>query len=202
MVEVEGVAYPLKQVFCETFGVGRHDVGTREAQRVLERLGFKVTRGEVTVRRRAPMEETRRRKALPPRFWDKQDALPPVVLRIPDIWLKWSYYERWEDIAGTGEHSEGIELPPPEPGVYEVYRSGTAAALYIGGTSHLRRRVRDGLVKGVLMHVAGQKMREKEDPAVLTVRWAVTERPAAAEEELLRRHVEEFGSLPEYTRHG
>jgi hypothetical protein len=201
MVEVEGAWYPVKQAFCETFGVERKDASTTDARRVLERLGLKVMRADVPIRKRAPGEEALRRRRPPLIRWDRQERLPPEVLSIPDIWIKWSFVESFDDIAGTGEHSEEIDLPPPEPGVYEVRCRGRYEPLYIGRTLNLRQRVRDALVKGIAVHVAGQRMRENEGPALLCVRWAVTDRPAAAEEELLRRHEKFWGHLPEYVGH-
>ena len=200
MVDIEGVSYPLTQVFCETFAVQRHLDSTRAACRVLERLGFTVTRRETGRRGRLPqMAGQAPRDSYiyhAPRH-GKQDHPQPEVLEIPPIVLRWSYSERWDDVAGTGEHATEFQLPT-DPGVYFVYRVGEPVLLYIGGTSNLRRRVTDALVRGKLMHIAGQKIREGEDVEGLRVAWAVTDRPAAAEEELHRKHLERCGRPPKY----
>jgi len=203
MVEVEGARYPVKQVFCETFGVGRRDVSTRDAARVLERLGFEVTKGAV-IARRFPKEGETRAGTWPPLVrWDRQDRLAQVeCLELPPIWLPWSCVEDWTDVIGTGEHSDEILLPPAKPGVYEVKVRGEAEPIYIGKTLNLRRRIMEALIEGSMLHTAGQKMRENENFADLSVRWAVTDRPAAAEEELWRRHVEFWGRPPKYSGGG
>jgi hypothetical protein len=51
-------------------------------------------------------------------------------------------------------------------------------------------------VKGKPPHSGGHRIRELEDMSQLVVRWAVTDRPSAAEEELHRAHRARFGCLP------
>ena len=72
--------------------------------------------------------------------------------------------------------------------------------LVIGRASNLRRRVKEHLVMGTASHHAGEQIRAQEDLTKLRVRWAVTDRPAAAEEELHRQHVLRHGKLPTYTQ--
>lgn len=80
-------------------------------------------------------------------------------------------------------------------------RSGTTSALlYIGKASDLRTRVRQGLVKGKVPHPGGARIRAEQDLERLVVRWAPTDRPAAAEEKLHRAYTLKFRRLPEYVR--
>jgi hypothetical protein len=60
-------------------------------------------------------------------------------------------------------------------------------------------RIRQALVKGAAKHSSGIRIRQQEDVSGLVVRWAVTDRPAAAEEELHRRYRQEFCRPPKYT---
>ncbi|MBM3476262.1 MAG: hypothetical protein FJX75_23565 [Armatimonadetes bacterium] len=202
MVNVEGTAYPLKQAFCLAFGVGRTDVGTRDAQRIMERLEFEVTRGPAVGRRRESSAATgSQEQRRMPRHGTEEPWWSWEELEIPKIVLRWSYAERWVDIAGIGEYADEVYLPPSEPGVYRVRQSSDQPLLYIGKSKNLRRRVVDGLVKGMIVHAAGERIRESEDVRELVIRWAVTDRPAAAEEELLRQHVKLWGALPKYVEH-
>jgi hypothetical protein len=79
-----------------------------------------------------------------------------------------------------------------------VARSTTR--LYIGKASNLRMRVRQGLVKGKVRHPGGARVRAEQDLERLLVRWSLTDRPGAAEEELHRAYVRKFGRLPEHVR--
>lgn len=199
MVEIEGATYPVKQAFCVAFGLDRGDATTRTSCRVLERLGFVL----ITDGIRPPKPRVKGPSPAsynPP--WSprhgKQDWLEPDELVIPPIVLNWWFMEAWEDLAGLGEHADEVDMPPAAPGVYEVYRTGDPVPAYIGQSANLYKRVVGGLVRGIELHTAGQKVRESEDPADLTVRWALTDRPAAAEEELYRRNHELWGRLPAY----
>lgn len=62
-------------------------------------------------------------------------------------------------------------------------------------------RIKQGLVKGKVPHSAGKRIRAQEDLSRLVVRWAVTDRPAAVEEELHKKYKAKFGELPKYTEH-
>jgi len=199
MVDIAGERYPVKQAVCETFGIERTDVGTRDAQRVMERLGFVVTKHPVGVKRRAP------KKRLPPprpQYMDRHVPQDPsrliTRLHIGTIELVWWYTERWENLAGTGPHSDEVELPPAEPGVYRVFGPGSWGPIYIGQSLNLKHRVFHALVRGKALHAAGARIRENEDPKCLRVTWATTDRPAAAEEALLMDFVHEWGRLPKY----
>ncbi len=123
------------------------------------------------------------------------------TISIPPLLLRWSNWTAWNDLWVDSRSESGVLIPNGEPGVYEVRRADVEERLTIGRASNLRMRVRQGLVKGKTPHSAGAKIRESEDLARLLVRWAVTDRPAAVEEELHRQHIERFGRLPKYTDH-
>lgn len=90
---------------------------------------------------------------------------------------------------------------PQARGVYEVRHFDGEERLTIERASNLRMRVKQGLVKGYAPHSEGQRIRGSEEVSRLVVRWAITDRPAAAEEELHKRHVIKFGSLPKHVNH-
>jgi hypothetical protein len=125
-----------------------------------------------------------------------------AVLHIGDITLRWSDWAPWSDLLIDNRGGLGVAIPNQIPGVYEVKyvdRDGDER-LYIGKAADLRMRVRQGLVKGKLPHPGGKNIRDAEDVSRLVVRWAVTNRPAAAEEELHQEYRSKFGTLPTYTR--
>ncbi len=113
-------------------------------------------------------------------------------LTLPPIELAWSAWLAWDDVKAAAV--------PIGSGVYEVRRTDADERMTIGKATDLRRRIVRGLVMGKLPHSAGKRLRANERVAELVVRWAETDRPAAVEEELHRRHVQQFGSLPRYTR--
>ena len=113
-------------------------------------------------------------------------------LTIPPIELTWSTWLAWDDVATAAV--------PTGPGVYEVRRADAEQRLTMGKATNLRRRIVRGLVKGKLPHSAGKRIRANERVGELVVRWAETDRPAAAEEELHRQHVKKFGRLPRHTQ--
>ena len=94
----------------------------------------------------------------------------------------------------------GYRAVPTRSGVYEVRRADDEQRLTIGKATNLRQRIVRGLVKGKLPHSAGKRIRASERVSELLVRWAETDRPAAAEEELHRRQIQQFGRLAQYTR--
>lgn len=54
-------------------------------------------------------------------------------------------------------------------------------------------RVKQGLVRGKVPHSTGERMRaDGLDFSKIVVRWAATDRPSAAEEEMHKRHETEF----------
>ena len=124
-------------------------------------------------------------------------------IKIPLITLKWSDWMPWEALKADARRG-GVQVPNKKPGVYEVkYKDEKDAQkrLTIGKTSNLRQRIKQGLVKGKTPHAAGAKIRVKEDISKIVVRWAITDRRAAVEEELHRRYLKKFGKLPKYVEH-
>ena len=122
------------------------------------------------------------------------------IIKIPEITLEWSEWCPWDDIK-KDTRSGGIEIPNKTPGVYEVKYKDKDERLTIGKASDLRMRIRQGLVKGKTPHSAGKRIRQNEDTAKIIIRWAITDRPAAVEEELHRKHREKFCRLPKYVEH-
>lgn len=120
---------------------------------------------------------------------------------IPPIELNWSEWHPWNQLIIDARSGDGVAIPNKIPGVYEVKHRNASERLTIGKASDLRMRVRQGLVKGKTRHSAGKRIRKQEDVSKLMVRWAVTDRPAAAEEELHQRHIARFGKLPKYVQH-
>jgi excinuclease UvrABC nuclease subunit len=122
------------------------------------------------------------------------------ILEVPAIVLEWSEWVPWDDLKVDARSAGGLRLPQTS-GVYEVRHSDADERLTIGRAGNLRFRVKQGLVKGKAPHSEGRRIRATEDVSRLVVRWAVTDRPAAAEEELHKRHVTRFGRLPKYVKH-
>lgn len=193
-VEVGGRVYPITQALAVAFGLKRADCSPRVACRVFRQLGFPVAASSRRFRRTGT--RARLREALP----DRTPEIGPVengFLELPRIHLAWSRWERWEDVA---EHGIAIiDLPRHTPGVYEARLKDSEERLTIGRASDLRIRLLHVLIWGNGPHPAGEKIREHEDLSQVLVRWAATDRPAAAEEELHRRHIATFGHLPKYT---
>jgi len=122
------------------------------------------------------------------------------VINIPPITLKWSGWVDWDEIKKDARRG-GIKIPNKKPGIYEVKYRDSEERLTIGKASDLRMRIRQGLVKGKTPHSAGERIRAEEDTSKIVVRWAITDRPAAVEEELHKRHLDKFGKLPKYVEH-
>jgi hypothetical protein len=121
------------------------------------------------------------------------------TLELPPIVLEWSPWMRWDHLEGDQRRGAVAQVPDAQPGVYEPMMEGKQERLVIGRTSDLRARVKQALIGGTAVHPAGDKIRENEDTSRVRIRWAVTDRPAAAEEELHRQHVRRHGKLPKYT---
>jgi len=120
-------------------------------------------------------------------------------IQIEPITLSWSEWYAWSKFElDARSDAEGITLPD-SPGVYEAKLTDSDERLTIGRASNLRMRVKQGLVKGNVPHSSGKDIRDKENTSAIIIRWAVTDRRAAVEEELHRQHVELFGCLPKYT---
>jgi hypothetical protein len=122
-------------------------------------------------------------------------------ISIPLIVLEWSNWSSWDGLKVDVRSGMGVKVPNGEPGVYEVKYHDSEQRLTIGKASDLRMRIKQGLVKGKIPHSAGEKIRAHEDTSRIVVRWAVTSRPAAVEEELHMRYRHRFGRLPKYVEH-
>jgi hypothetical protein len=123
------------------------------------------------------------------------------IILIPRIELKWSDWIFWDDLKIDARYGGGIIVPNGKSGVYEVKYSDSEVLLTIGRASDLRMRIKQGLVKGKSAHSAGNKIRRNEDTSKISVRWAITDRPAAVEEELHKRFLNKFGKFPKYVEH-
>lgn len=123
-----------------------------------------------------------------------------TMIEIPSIRLEWSDWKKWEDLKADARRG-GVKVPNRVSGVYEAKYEDVEERLTIGRASDLRHRIRQGLVKGKTPHSAGEKIRENEDVSRIVIRWACTDRPACAEEELHLKHVEKYGCLPKYVEH-
>lgn len=119
------------------------------------------------------------------------------VIQIEPIELEWSDWHPWDALRADAR-SGGVRVPNKQPGVYEAkYRDGQER-LTIGKASDLRMRLRQGLIKGKVPHVAGERIRQNENTDLIDIRWAITHRPAAVEEELQRgtdRHSVPYQSM-------
>ena len=123
-----------------------------------------------------------------------------VEINIPPIVLEWSQWVPWDHLKLDVRYGAGVNVPAAE-GVYEVKYRDTEERLTIGKTSDLRMRIKQGLVKGKVPHSAGKRIRANEDVSRIVVRWAMTDRPAAVEEELHKRYRDKFRRLPKYVKH-
>lgn len=119
---------------------------------------------------------------------------------IPKIVLEWSEWVRWSEIEKYARFG-GARIPNGVSGVYQARHADTDECLTIGKASNLRMRIRQGLVTGKAPHSAGIKIRASENTETIVVRWAITDRPAAVEEELHRLYKIKFGKYPKYTKH-
>ena len=122
------------------------------------------------------------------------------VIEIPRIELEWSDWTPWDNLK-VDARGGGIEVPNKVPGVYEARYIDAEERLTIGKASDLRMRIKQGLIKGKILHSAGEKIRDNEDTSRIVVRWSITDRPAAVEEKLHKRHINMFGKLPKYVKH-
>ena len=126
---------------------------------------------------------------------DREIYIEPIV-------LEWSVWHCWNDVARLVK--DGGVSPPRSTGVYEVKLENEKSRLTIGRSSDLYMRVKQHLMKENGSHSAGRKIRAdikkgKLSASDIRIRWAVTDRPAAVEEELHLRYKGRFGELPQYT---
>lgn len=124
-----------------------------------------------------------------------------TLVEIPRFVLIWSDWIPWNNFL-LDQRTEGSAVNVPNgPGVYEVKLENDGTLLTIGKASNLRMRVKQGLVKGKVPHSSGENIRKSEDVGRLFIRWAETDRPSCAEEELHRKYKSQFGVYPKYTKH-
>ncbi len=116
-----------------------------------------------------------------------------MKLKVPPIILDWTEWHAWSTLKKSARVT-GVTIPK-RPGVYEVRRPGERRPIYVGRSVNLWQRIR-GLLRG--NHKPGARIirREKRIRPKLRIRWAETDRPCCAEEELLRRF------KPEHNRQG
>ncbi len=225
VVVIGGVRYPVKQAFAVAFGLNRPAFTLYKARRVFLALEFTVSTSPEGERQGDGRETaggrqgTRRgdgQGGVRPRFprasglprprqveTDPDDgtaAAEVQALEIPPIVLAWSAWQPWEDLLTDERLRTGPRVPANRSGVYEVIRADAVERLTIGKAADLRLRVKHFLVGGPGLHAAGDRIREEEDTSKVLVRWAITDRPAAAEEELHRQHVRKHGRLPKHTQ--
>lgn len=123
------------------------------------------------------------------------------TLTIPPIELRWSEWTAWSRLQLDARSDPQAVRVPDKPGVYEAKLTDSEERLTIGRASNLRMRIKQGLVKEAKVpHSSGDNIRTKEDTSRIVVRWALTDRPAAAEGELHRQYKESFGVLPKHTK--
>ena len=122
------------------------------------------------------------------------------IIQIPEIRLEWVNWVKWDDLKLDARKDREAPNPPAVAGVYEAKINDCDESLIIGRASNLRGRLKEGMVKGSVGHPPGKRLREKEvdNLSRVVVRWAETERPAAVEEYLLKKHQKEFKRLPKY----
>lgn len=121
-------------------------------------------------------------------------------LKIQTIVLEWTDWIPWNDLK-LDARSGGFNIPNHISGVYEAKHENSNERMTIGKATDLRMRVKHGLVKGKIPHSAGERIRANEDVSKIVIRWAITSRPCAVEEELHKKYKEKFGKLPKYVVH-
>lgn len=121
-------------------------------------------------------------------------------LDLGTVTLAWTDWVPWAELDSDGQGMTG-EWPPRRCGVYEVRRADHDERLTIGKAANLRSRIIGGLIKGRSPHSTGKRIRaEEQNLQDVEIRWAETDRRAAAEEALHRLHIEANGSLPVHTK--
>jgi len=114
--------------------------------------------------------------------------------------IKWSRWIPWDDLH------RARRVPIHDcPGVYEARRRDTGdSRLHTGKATHLRARIKSGLVRGTLPHSARERIRRAEDISRVEVHFGTTatgKDARAAEQELHRRfRARHGGKLPKHTK--
>src|SRR5712692_594998 len=81
------------------------------------------------------------------------------TIHIPLIELGRSDWAPWDSLKVDSRSGQGVIVPNRVPGVYEARLIGAQERLTIGKTSNLRYRIKQGLVKGIAQHSAGDDIR-------------------------------------------
>jgi hypothetical protein len=190
-VYIGKVAYPVRQAFATAFGVDRDGLLAEDARRTFRRMGFDLYMPRpADGKEMNTVEEGEQLGWLP---------VEDQVLQTGPILLEWFRWCRWPELA-VSEKSPDLIPIPQKPGVYEVRFEAQERRLYIGKATNLERRIKQDLIRGYHVHPAGPALRKRKDKRRILIRWADTDRPAAAEEELHRLHVERFDAYPKYTQ--
>ena len=108
------------------------------------------------------------------------------IIYLPSFEIEWDRWRVWNQLK------DNLDIIPEECGVYEVKRMYEEIRLDIGCTEKLKGRI-TSLLKGT--HSVGEKIRSKENPSALVIRWAITDRPEAIEKALMIRHLLKFDSI-------
>ena len=123
------------------------------------------------------------------------------AIEVAPIVLEWSPWQPWNSLREDERRRTGSRVPLARSGVYEVMAEGRRVRLTIGRASDLQRRVKHHLVMGLgPAHAVREAILANEDTSRVYVRWALTDRPAAAEEALHLEHKRRHGRLPKYTQ--
>ena len=154
------------------------------------------------LRRRLTPEQRKyieKKKAEAIAVMDREIHIEPIV-------LDWSAWYSWLDIERDARY-DGVVVPNKEPGIYEVRLHKQKERLVIGRSNDLRMRIKQGLVRGKVPHSTGERIRAgikkgEISASDISIRWAVTDRPSAVQEELHRRYRGQFGELPKYSKRG
>jgi hypothetical protein len=119
------------------------------------------------------------------------------IIEIPPIELEWQEWKCWDTLKKK-QGNRFIEYSPDDSGVYEVRLGQARTRLTIGRAISLNKRIRKQLFRDK-NHSEGKRINElvKGDTSDLFIRWAVTFRPAAVEEELQKRYWKKFGRAPD-----
>jgi hypothetical protein len=119
---------------------------------------------------------------------------------IPEFSLEWTDWYPWDRFLLDARNNPNAIKVPNFPGVYEAKLMNEEQRLTIGKASNLRMRVKQGLVKGKVPHSSGEVIQKYIELSQIVIRWAITDRPSCAEEELHKQYAKKHGVLPIYTK--
>lgn len=123
--------------------------------------------------------------------------------KIPPIELEWSKWFSWQILEIDARRKGGVRIPNRKPGVYEVKKRTAGKFLVLGKSKDLRKAIKECIIRGrgkdERPHSARSDIKKNNENFInIVIRWAETDRPDAAAEELLKIHKEQHGSLPKY----